>query len=493
MIQLHTNLNLERETEALVVGIFHRNDSFEGPLEKINATFDDYLSQLVKAGDINVNEKQVSIMPTFNKIGAKRLIFIGLGRKSGLTEEILKEAYGNLFQQLKKAQFKEITIELSTFTTDAISEETTARLLGEMSQLSTYEFEHYKKRSNVPTVQLEKINVIASDSVEDAFEHGYVCGKATNSARTLVNLPSNMLTATDLAEYAQKLANKYGFECEILEKEEMETLGMGALLAVNQGSIEPPKMITLKYQGKSEWKDVIGLVGKGITFDTGGYSIKSKSGIVGMKTDMGGAASVLGAMEVIGETKPKQNVVMVIPSTDNVVSATAFKPDDVITAMSGKTIEVLNTDAEGRLALADAITYAKHHGASYLVDVATLTGGVIVALGTDTTGAMTNDSSFYEKLQAASQHTGETIWQLPITEKDKKKVRSSKVADLNNSPGREGHAIMAGTFLLEFAENTPWIHLDIAGTATTNAGGAYGPSGATGVMVRTLAQLIRDF
>ncbi|WEZ09137.1 leucyl aminopeptidase [Priestia flexa] len=493
MFQLHTNLNLERETEALVVGVFHKNDSFEGPLEEINGMFDGYLSQLVKAGDINVNEKQVSVIPTFNKIGAKRLIFIGLGRNSGLTEETLKEAYGKLFQRIKVSQLTEVTIALSTFTTSVISEEMSARLLGEMSQLSTYEFEHYKKRSNLPSVQLEKINIIASNNIESAFERGYVYGKATNSARTLVNLPSNMLTATDLADYAQKLADKYGFECEILEKEEMETLGMGALLAVNQGSTEPPKMITLKYQGKSEWKDVIGLVGKGITFDTGGYSIKSKSGIVGMKTDMGGAASVLGAMEVIGETKPKQNVVMVIPSTDNVISATAFKPDDVITTMSGKTIEVLNTDAEGRLALADAITYAKHHGASYLVDVATLTGGVIVALGTHTTGAMTNDSAFYEKLKDASQQTGEMIWQLPIAEKDKKKVRSSKVADLNNSPGREGHAIMAGTFLLEFAENTPWIHLDIAGTATTNGASSYGPSGATGVMVRTLAQLIHDF
>ncbi|TYS75150.1 leucyl aminopeptidase, partial [Rossellomorea aquimaris] len=192
----------------------------------------------------------------------------------------------------------------------------------------------------------------------------------------LVNLPGNMLTATDLANHAAGLAEKYGFELEILEKEEMEKLGMGALLAVNKGSVEPPKMIVLKYQGKEEWTDVIGLVGKGITFDTGGYSIKPKDGIVGMKTDMGGAATVLGAMEAIGELKPEQNVLAVIASTDNMISGEAFKPDDVITSMSGKTIEILNTDAEGRLVLADAVTYAKQHGANYLVDVATLTGGV---------------------------------------------------------------------------------------------------------------------
>ena len=219
------------------------------------------------------------------------------------------------------------------------------------------------------------------EEIAASLHVGRVFGKATNSARTLVNTPGNLLTSTDLANYAVDLANRYNFEVEILEKEDMLKLGMGALLAVNQGSVEPPKMIVLKYQGKDEWKDVIGLVGKGITFDTGGYSLKSKTGIVGMKTDMGGAAAVLGAMEIIGELGPEQNVVAVIPSTDNMISGQAFKPDDVITSMNGKTIEVLNTDAEGRLVLADAVTYAKHHGANYLVDVATLTGGVITALG----------------------------------------------------------------------------------------------------------------
>lgn len=306
-------------------------------------------------------------------------------------------------------------------------------------------------------------------------------------------MPGNMLTATDLASYAEELAAKYDFECEILEKSEMEELGMGGILAVNQGSTEPPKMIVLKYQGKKEWEDVVGLVGKGITFDTGGYSIKTKSGIVGMKSDMGGAAAVLGAMETIGELRPEQNVLCVIPSTDNMISGGAMKPDDVIVSLSGKTIEILNTDAEGRLVLADGITYAKQHGASVLVDVATLTGGVVVALGTETTGAMTNDQSFYQQVADAAQESGEAIWQLPITEKDKKRVKSSQMADLNNSPGREGHAIMAGTFLGEFAESTPWVHLDIAGTATANKATCFGPAGATGVMARTLATLAERF
>lgn len=208
---------------------------------------------------------------------------------------------------------------------------------------------------------------------------------------------------------------------------------------------------------------------------------------------MGGAAAVLGAMEIIGELKPKQNVVAVIASTDNMVSALAMKPDDVITSLSGKTIEVLNTDAEGRLCLADAVTYAKHHGASYLVDVATLTGGVIVALGNEMTGVFTNNQSFLQQVQSASEKTGEPMWQLPITAKDRERVKNSKIADLNNSPGRDGHAIMGAAFVGEFAEDTPWVHLDIAGTATVKKATELQAFGGTGVMTKTLAQLVMDF
>ncbi len=305
-------------------------------------------------------------------------------------------------------------------------------------------------------------------------------------------MPSNLLTTTELMNEAKQLAKRHSFDLEVLNREEMAELGMGALLAVNKGSAEPPYMIVLKYKGRNDWNDVIGLVGKGITFDTGGYSLKPKDGIVGMKVDMAGAAAVLGAMDVIGFMRPKQNVVAVIPVTNNMISGEAFKPDDVITSLSGKTIEVLNTDAEGRLVLADAITYAKQHGANYIIDVATLTGGVIIALGLDKTGSLTNDESLFEQVLEASAETDEFIWRLPYTKEDQKRVRSSKVADLNNSPGREGHAIMGGAFIGEFVEDTPWVHLDIAGTATKKSTDALGPKGATGVMVRTLATFIMN-
>ena len=328
------------------------------------------------------------------------------------------------------------------------------------------------------------------EDVLENFEIGKVYADAVNEARTLINLPPNLLTATDLADYATELANIYDLEVEILNKAQLEELGMGGILSVNKGSVEEPRLITIKYQGKPEWEDVIGFVGKGVTYDTGGYSLKPRDGMVGMKGDMGGAAAVLGAMRIIGETRPKQNVVAVIGSTDNMVSGEAFKPDDVITMYNGKTVEVLNTDAEGRLVLADAMTYAKQQGANYLIDVATLTGGVIVALGKDKTGALTNNEEFFEEFMEAAIETGEFVWRLPLTESDKKRIRKSDVADLNNSPGRDGHMIFGGGFVGEFAEGTPWIHLDIAGTSDAGAPHALGPKGGTGVMVRTLATLV---
>ncbi|MBR3216119.1 MAG: leucyl aminopeptidase, partial [Exiguobacterium sp.] len=257
------------------------------------------------------------------------------------------------------------------------------------------------------------------------------------------------------------------------------------------GSTIPPKLIVLEYRGAEEAP--IAVVGKGVTFDTGGYSIKPKDGIVGMKGDMGGAATVLGLFETLGLTRPKRNVIGIIGATDNMISGDAFKPDDVITAMNGKTIEVLNTDAEGRLVLADAVTFAKTYEPKAIIDVATLTGGVLVALGTDVTGCLTNDDSLYRSLEAASRETNELVWQMPYFDVFIDKVRKSEVADLNNSPGRFGHMIFGGAFVGEFVGDTPWLHLDIAGTSERAAANDLGPKGPTGVMVRTLARMIESW
>jgi leucyl aminopeptidase len=482
--------------EALLIGLFSKNQKTTGLTKELDLLLDGQITEMLKEGDIRAEQNAVSKVHTLGKAPIKRVYFLGLGKEEKQTLESLREAFGKAVKTISEAKVESFAVGLDSFVTEELDALDVAHAFGEALALSTYKFADYKQKSNAPEKKIEEVVVYSSGDTEEiqaSLTVGYAYGQGTNSARTLVNLPGNMLTATDLANYAAELGKKYGFEVEILEKENMEKLGMGALLAVNKGSVEPPKMIVLKYQGKENWEDVIALVGKGITFDTGGYSIKPKDGIVGMKSDMGGAAAVLGAMEIIGELRPEKNVVAVIPSTDNMISGDAFKPDDVVTSMNGKTIEILNTDAEGRLALADGITYAKFHGASYLVDVATLTGGVIVALGNDITGAMTNNEAFFEDVLEASIEAGEPIWRLPITENHKKRVRKSQVADLNNSPGRDGHAIFAGTFIGEFAEDTPWVHLDIAGTATTTSAHNLGPAGATGVMVRTLATLVERF
>jgi leucyl aminopeptidase len=497
MFRVATEIEFSNQHEGLVIGVFDKPEKFTGRLTKVDDLFEGQLTELVKTGDISAKLKSISKVHSFGKIGSKRIWFVGLGKEKDITFEKLSEALGRVFKELKAAKLEEAAVLLDSFTSEQVNGLAAAHAVSEAFALATYHFEGYRQKSNEPEKRIKDITVYSEgyepEDIRASLTVGYAFGKGTNTARTLVNTPGNLLTATDMANYAQGLAAKYDFEVEILEKDEIEKLGMGAFLAVNQGSAEPPKMIVLKYQGKDHWEEVIGLVGKGVTFDTGGYSIKTKAGIVGMKTDMGGAAAVLGAMEIIGEIKPEQNVVAVIPSTDNMISGAAFKPDDVITSMSGKTIEVLNTDAEGRLVLADAITYAKQHGAGYLVDVATLTGGVITALGLHTTGAMTNHEPLFEQVLEASKEACEPIWQLPLFEKDIQRVRNSKVADLNNSPGSEGHAIVAGAFIGEFAEGTPWVHLDIAGTATTSKEYDLGPSGATGVMARTLALFVERF
>jgi leucyl aminopeptidase len=482
----------EIQSETLVVAISKHAENTT-KWNEFSAYFGGNILEWVKNGDISSKVKKLVNIPMIDKGSVKRILFVGLGDRKGLTQEIIREIFGLVGKELLVREPESLAIWVPSFTTDTIADTDVAYLAAEGLGLGSFVYEGYKTTSNTPDYYLPTVELLTDDDAEEIvsyFELGIIYADAVNEARILVNTPGNVLTSTQLGEYARELGDTYGFETEILGKKEMEELGMGALLAVNQGSVEEPRLIVLKYQATDAWEDVVALVGKGITFDTGGYSIKTKTGIVGMKGDMGGAAAVLGAMQIIGELRPNRNVIAVIASTDNMISGNAFKPDDVITSMSGKTIEILNTDAEGRLVLADAVTYAKQQGANYIVDVATLTGGVITALGYDKTGALTNNEEFFETFMESSLETGEFVWRLPLTENDKKRIRKSDVADLNNSPGGDGHMIFGGGFVGEFVENTPWIHLDIAGTSDTKSANDLGPKGGTGVMVRTLATLI---
>ncbi|ARD47436.1 leucyl aminopeptidase [Sporosarcina sp. P33] len=482
----------QKEVEALIIGVPDHPENVEG-FDQFAEAFHPSLPDWIKSHDVQQKFKAITKMPALSKQSYKRVYFVGAGKQKELAEQPLRELFAAVGKQLHKDRVRTVSVWTAPFCNDEISCDDVAYLASEGIGMGSYVYEGFQTSSNEADVPLTSVTFItASDeeSVKAAGEVGMIYAHAVNEARTLVNVPPNLLTPAKMADYARELADSYDLEIDILGKAEMEELGMGAILAVNQGSVEEPRLIVLKYQATEQWEDVIGLVGKGITYDTGGYSLKPREGMVGMKGDMGGAAAVLGAMCIIGESRPKKNVIAVIASTDNMISGNAFKPDDVITSLSGKTIEVLNTDAEGRLVLADAVTYAKQAGAEYLIDVATLTGGVIVALGNDKTGTLTNNDEFYKQFQEAAEETGEFIWRLPLTENDRKRIRKSDVADLNNSPGRDGHMIFGGGFVGEFVGDTPWIHLDIAGTSDAASSHVLGPKGATGVMVRTLATFV---
>ena len=296
------------------------------------------------------------------------------------------------------------------------------------------------------------------------------------------------MTPTKMAWHAGEIAKQYGLELSVLEREDMKNNGMGALLAVAQGSIEAPKLIVLKYLGNPGEQEIVAYVGKGITFDSGGISLKPSQNMDEMKGDMAGGGAVLGAMLAIAQLKPKINIVAIVPCTENMPSGSAYRPGDIITSMSGKTIEVVNTDAEGRLILADAITYAKKLGATKIIDVATLTGACVVGLGSFYSGVITNNRDWLEKITTAARQTGEKMWELPNDEEYLGQIKSS-IADLKNSGGRPGGAITAGLFIGRFAGKTPWVHIDIAGTSDTDKEKGYNLKGGTGVGVRTLIQL----
>lgn len=481
-------------TETLIIGIQKHREQMKN-WAVFRSFYGETIDTWLRAGDISAELKQLTKLPYAGEGAMKRIVFVGLGERKTLTVDYLREVFSAVGKQLNALKVNDFTLWLESFTTDEIDEQSVAQLAGEGIGMGYYTVPNYKTTSNEVAHYLDAVYFVTeadTAAVAASYKLGTVYAEGVNEARSLINLPPNVLTATDLADYAVTLANTYGFDIEVLGKAELEALGMGGLLAVNKGSVEEPRLITMKYQGKDHWEDVLGLVGKGVTYDTGGYSIKPKDGMVGMKGDMGGAAAVLGAMRIIGETRPKKNVIAVIGSTDNMISGEAIKPDDVITMYNGKTVEILNTDAEGRLVLADATTYAKQQGATALIDVATLTGGVIVALGMDKTGTLSNDDVFYAQFSEAAKATGEFIWRMPLTDSDKKRIRKSDVADLNNSPGRDGHMIFAGGFVGEFAEETPWIHLDIAGTSDASAPHVLGPKGGTGAMVRTLAKFVEQ-
>ncbi|MCM3491097.1 leucyl aminopeptidase [Alkalihalophilus marmarensis] len=491
MFTIQQSYDQTAKHDALIIGLFEKKQ-LTNTAQGVDELLDSQITTLKKNKKISTKRGNVTPLYTLQKLECDVIYIVGLGKEEELDAEGLREVFAAAGKNAGSDLSKNIAIDLDSFRSEAAELEDLAVLAGESLALSTYKVADYKEKTNEVDVSIEEVTFYAVSGTEglvEAADCGFAYGNGTNRARKLINIPGNLLTPTELAKEAKELADQHGFEYDVLEKEDMEKLGMGALLAVAKGSDEPPKMIVLKYQAKETWDDVLGFVGKGLTFDSGGISIKPRENMHQMKMDMGGAAAVLGAMDIIGEMKPDVNVLAVIPSSENMLNGSALKPGDVIRAMDGKTIEVRNTDAEGRLILADGVAYAKQLGATNLVDVATLTGAVLIALGDCTTGAVTNNESFMEEVLEASVETGEWIWRLPSYKPYRDMLKTSDVADLNNAPGRLAGSITAGLFIGEFAGDTPWVHLDIAGTAWNSKPNNLCPLGGTGVMARTLAQL----
>jgi leucyl aminopeptidase len=379
---------------------------------------------------------------------------------------------------------------------DKLSSVVSTQLVAEGAFVADFDPDTYRsdrKDQSIQSVTLAVPSGADRPAVEAAFAQGVIVGESQNFARSLVNEPGNKLTPTILGQRAAEMAQEVGLDWEVHSTEKLHELKMGAFWAVSQGSAEPPALIVLRYAppGVTDGP-ILGLVGKGITFDTGGISIKPADNMERMKYDMAGGAAMIGAMRAIALLKPKVRVIAIVCAAENMPSGTAQKPGDVQTAMSGKTIEIINTDAEGRLVLADGLTYARQLGATHLIDAATLTGAISVALAKVMGGSFSNDDATYSKFEQALRVSGEKFWRLPLGEEYADLIKSD-IGDIKNTGGRYGGAITAAEFLHHFAEDTPWIHLDIAGIAWVEDSRPYIAKGPSGIPVRSILEWVRSF
>jgi leucyl aminopeptidase len=422
------------------------------------------------------------------------IILIGLGKDEKLDREKVRIIAAKTVKKAKELKCKRINVHMMKNLKMSFSESLFSMIEG--FYLSDYKFTKYKtedKDTNGIEVNILGLTNEEETAAEKIHEEAKILSEATLLARNLVNEPANMMTPESLAKEAKSLGDRYGFEVEIFDKKEIEALKMEAFLSVARGSENPPRFIVMRHLGNPKDKEnILGLVGKGLTYDSGGYSLKPSDSMITMKNDMGGSAAVIGAMCAISALKLKVNVIAVVAACENMISGGAYKPGDIIGSMAGKTIEVINTDAEGRLTLVDAVHYIiEKEKASKIIDIATLTGAVLVALGTTTTGVLTNSEEFYNELMQASNVTGENMWQLPSSDECKKAIKSD-IADLKNRGNRWGGTISAGLFIGEFVQNKPWLHLDIAGTAWVDSEKDYISKGGTGVGVRTLYYMAKN-
>ncbi|HLW86897.1 MAG TPA: leucyl aminopeptidase [Terriglobales bacterium] len=487
----------EVETECLAVVVLDKSVTGRGAQDKPelmvafgDGTISAAAADVIAGGEVSGKMFEATLLHRPAKLKAKRLLLLGGGKAKDFTSSELRKLAGVAARFLKPKGIRSFAF----LAPEGMASEEAVKAIVEGALVGDFDPDTYK--SDRKDQALAAVTVVARGDqarLQKSVDEARVVGESQNLTRDLANEPSNRMTPTVLGERARKMAQAVGLKCEVYGADKIKELKMGAFWGVAQGSDEPPALIVLRYEPEdAPPTPVIGLVGKGITFDTGGISIKPADGMEKMKYDMAGGAAMIGAMRAIAMIKPKVKVIAVICATENMPSGKAQKPGDVQIAMSGKSIEIINTDAEGRLVLADGLCYARQLGCTHLVDAATLTGAVVVALGYVNAGIFTNDDKMYERFQQALGKSGEKFWRLPLDEEYKESIRSY-IADIINSGGRWGGAITAAMFLKEFAEDTPWIHLDIAGTAWMEEQKPWIAKGPSGIAVRSLVEFAKGF
>ncbi|MCL5972702.1 MAG: leucyl aminopeptidase [Firmicutes bacterium] len=473
----------EIQADALVVFV-SEGEPFDPSLRAVDERLDGALAAALERGEFKPRVDKTWMTLTFGRLSAKRVIAVGLGEKP--TMGSLRQAAGQAAGVAQKAKIRHLAYCVPSWLGES---QALAAAVSEGAALASWRFSGYHQKPRQKDEALTKITLLGfSDQkeCEAGMQRGKILANAQNLTRELGSRPSNELYPQKLAEAAVEAGKTYGFDVEVFDEVKLAELKMGALLGVGSGSVYPPRLVVMRYQGGGD--KTLGLVGKGITFDSGGISLKPPAGMEEMKYDMLGAGAVLGAMTAIAQLRPPINVVGIMAIAQNMPSGSSYKPGDVVTAFNGKTIEVTNTDAEGRVVLADGVSYAAHLGVDWIVETSTLTGAAIIVLGHEATALVATDDALASQVETAANAEGERVWRLPIYP-EYRKLYESDVADIKNSPGRDAGTITGGMIISEFAGDVPFAHLDIAGTAWTKAGPLNAKFGPTGVMVRTFAAL----
>ncbi len=481
--------------DAVVVNLFEGVKSPGGGTGAVDRALGGAITEAIRLGDLTGKANEFVLLYTHGRIPAPRVVIAGLGKSSEFTIDSVRNLAGNLVRYLRRPGIETVATIAHGAGIAGLPPAACAQAIAEGALLGGYRFTRRKGAgTNDENAEGPKRLIIVEHDaakvpeMQAAVERGRILAEATNFARDLANEPSNYATPLIIAERAQELARELGLECEILERADAERMGMGAFLAVARGSDEPPKIVRLSYRGRGGEGYDLALVGKGITFDTGGISLKPAQNMEAMKADMTGAASVIAAVGAIARLGVKLDVLAIAPCTENMPGGHATKPGDVAVAMDGTTIEIVNTDAEGRLVLADAICWARQLGARRIVDVATLTGAVSVALGDQCYGLLTNNEELARQVEAAAQAAGERTWRLPMFKEYEEQLKSD-VAEIKNTGGRNAGTITGAKFIERFVEGTPWVHLDIAGVDMAEKDRGWIVKGASGQAVRPLIHL----